>query len=96
MDTVLLILLAIGGLTGIGVAGVFGLTLVGRMRSTPKDPASAQRLAELERRFGEIEALVAQLSGSDQQVRELEERVEFMERLVQREPAGDRLPPADT
>lgn len=95
METVLLILLAFGGLTGIGVAGVFGLTLVGRIKSTPTDSALARRLAELEERFGETETLVAQLSGSDQQLRDLEERVEFMERLLQQERHRDRLPPPE-
>lgn len=95
METVLLILLAFGGLTGIGVVGVFGLTLVGRMRSAPTDAALARRLAKLEERFGETEALLAQLSGSDQQVHDLEERVEFMEHLLQQERREERLPPAE-
>lgn len=93
MDTVLLILLAFGGLTGIGVAGVFGLALVGRMRLTPGDSASARRLQDLEERLGDAEERLAQLARSDEQLLDLEERVEFVERLLQRTSHRDGLPP---
>jgi len=95
MDTVLLILLAFGGFTGIGVAGVLALTLVGRLRSTPRDAALPRKLATLEERLGAIEASLADLSDAHGHVRELAERVEFLERLLQQEPRRDPLPPAE-
>jgi hypothetical protein len=96
MDTLLVILVAFGGVTAIGVAGVWGLTLVERFRSAPQDSASLRKKVEdLEKRIGETEDRVAQLSGSDEQLLDLEERLEFAERLLQGSRRQDELPPAE-
>ena len=94
METVLIILVAAGGLIGIGVLGVFGLTLVDRLKKAPADSRMIrQRLDDLEQRLGETEEHLAQLSRSDEQILELDERLEFAERLLQQIRNRDRLPP---
>jgi hypothetical protein len=96
METVLAILLAFGGLTAIGVAGVFGLTLVSRVRTEPQDSKSLRRrVEELERRLGKTEERVAQLARSDEQLLDLEERLEFTERLLQGSRRQEGPPPTD-
>ena len=94
METVLLIVLAAGGLVGVGVLGVFGLTLVDRLKSAPTDSKVLhQKLADLEQRLAETEEHLAQLSRSGDQILELDERLEFAERLLQQMRDRDRLPP---
>ncbi len=95
MDTVLIILTAAGGLLGISVLSVFGLTLVDRFRKAPTDPTIIhRRLDDLEQRLMETEEHLAQLSRSDEQLLELDERLEFAERLLQQ--MRGRLAPADS
>jgi hypothetical protein len=97
METVLLIVVAAGGLVGVGVLGVFGLTLVDRLKSAPTDSRMLhQKLADLERRLMETEEHLAQLSRSNEQILELDERLEFAERLLQQIRNRDRLPPTNS
>ncbi len=97
METVLLIVLAAGGLVGVGVLGVFGLTLVDRLKSAPTDSKVLhQKLDDLQRRLVETEEHLAQLSRSGEQILELDERLEFAERLLQQMRERDRLPPTDS
>ncbi len=97
METVLLILVAAGGLIGIGVLGVFGLTLVDRFKSGPTDSRMLQqKLDDLEQRLMETQEHLAQLSRPDEQILELDERLEFTERLLQQIRNRDGLPPTDS
>lgn len=96
MEIVLLVLLTFAGLTGIGVLGVFGLNLVGRMRSAPNDSKILlQRLDDIEQRLDGTDERLELLPRFDEQILDLEERIEFTERLLQQNRERDRLPPAE-
>lgn len=72
--------------TGIVSGGVWvGIVLIGRQRRR-SELQTAMRL-ELERRLDELE-------GVDTRLAELEERVDFAERLLPERREGRRLPPA--
>ena len=97
METVLLILVAAGGLIGVGVLGVFGLTLVDRLKSKPTGSGRLhQKLDELENRLTKTEEHLAQLSRSDEQILDFDERLEFTERLLRQMRDTDKLPPTDS
>jgi len=94
MQTVLLILVAVGGLTGIGVLGTFGLILVERFKKMPAGSRELrQRLDDLEQRFRNTEELFSQLSRLDERITALDERLDFTERLLQGPRDRERVPP---
>jgi hypothetical protein len=94
MSFILGILILVGGLTAIGVLGSVGTNMASRLRTGPQDSARLHELIrELEHRLAEAEAQLAMLSSDSDRMVDLEERVEFTERLLQQLRTQDRLPP---
>jgi hypothetical protein len=94
MSFILGILIIVGGLTAIGVLGSVGNAMAARLKATPTESAQLHALIrELEHRLAEAEAQLAMLSSEGDRMLDLEERVEFTERLLQQLRAVDRLPP---
>lgn len=95
METVILIIVAAGGLIGVGVLGVFGLTLVDRFKNAPAGSGELRRkLDDLEQRLTQIQEQMAQLSQLDERILDLDERLEFTERLLKQPSDGERIPPS--
>ena len=94
MSFILGILVIVGGLTAIGVLGSLGNAMAARIKAAPTDTAQIHELIrELEQRLVEAEAQLAMLSSEGDRVLDLEERIEFTERLLQQLRARDQLPP---
>lgn len=97
MEGVIILITLLGGLTGIGVLHQVGRAWAERLRhESPTDPDLAARVVELEQRLADLETDVA--ATSEDRIVELEERVEFTERLLQQVRSGPRVGPggADT
>jgi len=94
MEAVILIIVAAGGLIGVGVLGIFGLTLVDRFKQTPVGSRELrQRLDDLEQRLTQTQEQMAQLSQLDERILDLDERLEFTEHLLKQPSDGERIPP---
>jgi hypothetical protein len=94
MSFILGILVIVGGLTAIGVLGSLGNAMAARIKAAPSDSARLHELIrELELRVAEAESQLAVLSSDSDRVLELEERVEFTERLLQQLRSREHLPP---
>ena len=78
-----------GAMVVLVFAGIAVLRLLPSRKSRVVDPAERQALEDLQRRLDELDQLTQRLS-------ELEERVDFTERLVTQQREGQRLgPPKD-
>ena len=87
-------LLIVAGFTAIGVLNSIGSAVAARIRSGPRDdPALAERLREIEGRLADLESHAGAPPEGDERVLELEERVEFAERLLQQMRERERLGP---
>ena len=94
MTFILGILILVGGLTAIGVLGSVGTNMATRLKAGPEESARLHELIrELEHRLAEAEAQLGMLSSEGDRMLDLEERVEFTERLLQQLRSVDRLPP---
>jgi Tfp pilus assembly protein PilO len=79
---------ALGSIIALIFGGVAALRLL--------PPSKARRLEQREREaFAEMEARVAELDQLHHRVAELEERVDFAERLLSKQRDERRLPPAE-
>lgn len=97
MSFILGILILVGGLTAIGVLGSIGTNMASRLKTGPQDSARLHELIrELEHRLADAESQLAMLSSEGDRMLDLEERVEFTERLLQQLRAQDRLPPGQS
>lgn len=94
MSILVVILGLVGGLTIIGVVDKVGSAWAARLKSTAADASELhRRLAELEQQLAETNARMRELAADDDRVLDLEERVEFAERLLQQMRDPERLPP---
>jgi uncharacterized protein involved in exopolysaccharide biosynthesis len=97
MNVLLIIMALVGGFTLIGVVDKVGSAWAARLKSTAADASDLQRrLAELEQRLAETDARLQDLAADDDRVLDLEERVEFAERLLQQLRDPGRLPPGSS
>ena len=90
MDDMLKVLIFIVSLLGAGVGVYAGITVVGILRRRFDGGAPAMAREELDALHGRIAAAEA-LEG---RVAELEERLDFAERLLARQPEPEALPSA--
>jgi len=97
MSILVVILGLVGGLTIIGVVDKVGSALAARLKNTAADAAELQRrLAELEHRLADTDARLQDLAAEDDRMLDLEERVEFAERVLQQLRDPGRLPPGNS
>src|SRR5438876_3389542 len=82
-------LVSFGAMVVLVFTGIAVLRLLPSRKSRVADPAERQALEDLQRRLDELDQLTQRLS-------ELEERVDFTERLMAQQREGQRLgPPKD-
>ncbi len=94
MEGVLTLLLLVGGFGAIAMMMSLGGALVKRIGTTSPGSADLQRrLAELENRLvAAEEELADQAASTGDRFLEVDDRIEFAERLIQEMRARDRLP----
>jgi len=94
MSIIVVILGLVGGLTVIGVIHEIGGAWAARLKNTAADASELhRRLVELEHRLAETDARLRDLAAEDDRLLDLEERVEFAERVLQQLRDPGRLPP---
>ncbi len=86
MDDVIKVIAFVGALVGIGIGGYVGVTVVSILKRRFDVSPSAPSLDELE----SLHARLANVEALEARVAELEERVDFAERLVSQHDS-DRL-----
>ncbi len=78
----------------LAVAGGLGfqvLRLIGRVIDRKYDASGSAELRDLHARLGAVEREVAALHGSEDRLAEIEERVDFAERMLAQQ--RERIPP---
>ena len=94
MSFILGILAIVGGLTAIGVLGSLGNAYAQRIKTSPVDTERlTRRMDEMEQRLLEAETALRELAPDYDRLVDLEERIEFSERLLQQLRSRDQLPP---
>ena len=94
VSILVVILGLVGGLTIIRVVDRVGSAPAARLKSTAADAPEIQRHPlELEQRLNETDGRLQELAAEEDRLLDLEERVEFAERLLQELRDPGRLPP---
>lgn len=92
------IVLAVFG-ASVGIAVLRQFLPTERLRARASGRALEQVLEEVQRRLGEIEQVQGRLGGAadvETRLSELEERVDFAERLLAKQREGERLAPPNS
>ena len=96
MAGVLILLTLIGGFAAIGAMTTIAHAAAKRLRGGSGTSEEVRRkLEETEQRLSETEARLDELSGTESRLLELDERMEFAERLLQQQRDRERLPGGD-
>jgi hypothetical protein len=94
MDDLVRVVIKLGALVGLGVGTYAAVSVISILKRRFEGPSHAPGLDELEA----IEARLANVEALEARVSELEERVDFAERLVAGQHESERLsavPPLD-
>lgn len=87
MDDVVKVIALVGGLIGLGVGTYAGVTVVSILKRRFEVPAAGPAPEELE----SMHARLANVEALEGRVNELEERVDFAERLIAKQHESERL-----